>query len=201
MNRSRFSPLYEAPRPGYMFHMDIAGPFRISTSGGCRYLAVLVDDYSRRVFLFLLKLLSDFFETFKAFNRRLQSEFGRDRVIAQILSDSASYFESSHVMRDYCRQQGIFQLFSPPYTQELNGVAERTIRSVVTMARSMLLAAHAPPFLFGDSRLSYTLVICSTNSHTELELTLQNLAFDAGIPLQLNSRFALSAYGAVRPGL
>ena len=73
MNRSRFSPLYEAPRPGYMFHMDIAVPFRISTSGGCRYLAVLVDDYSRRVFLFLLKVLSEFFETFKAFNRRLQS--------------------------------------------------------------------------------------------------------------------------------
>ena len=151
INRNRLSPLYEAPRPGYMFHMDIAGPFRITTSGGCRFLAVLVDDYSRRLFLFLMKTTSEFFGIFQNFNRRLQSEFGRDKVIAQLLSDSASYFESSQVMRTYCRQQGIIQLFSPPYTQELNGVAERTIRTVVEMARTILIASQAPAFLFGES--------------------------------------------------
>ena len=46
-----------SPRPGYLLHSDCAGPFPVLTRTGKRYFKVLVDDYSRRVFVTLLKSL------------------------------------------------------------------------------------------------------------------------------------------------
>ena len=63
-------PLHQAPRPGYLFHCDVHGPFRCSTNGGATYLHVVVDDYSRFIFLFLSKS-SRFFELFSEHVKRV----------------------------------------------------------------------------------------------------------------------------------
>ena len=150
-------PLHQAPRPGYLFHCDVHGPFRCSTNGGATYLHVVVDDYSRFIFLFLSKS-SRFFELFSEHVKRVESQFGHERVVAQLKSDSATYYEKSAQLQEFCRKKGIVQLFSPPYTQELNGVAERCIRTVLEMTRCMLIHAGAPPSLRGEA-LMYAAVI------------------------------------------
>ena len=151
LSKHRKTPLHEAPRPGYMLHTDIKGPFSTNTRGGNRFLIVHVDDYSRKVFITMERTMSVYFERFKDLVRMLEAEFGRDKVVAQVLADSATYYERSQPLRDFCRQKGILQLFSPPYTQSLNGVAERTIRTLIDMARTMLVHAGAPRFLYGEA--------------------------------------------------
>ena len=151
LSKHRETPLHEAPRPGYMLHTDVKGPFSTNTRGGNRYLIVHVDDYSRKVFLTLERTTGIYFERFKDLVRKLEADFGRDKVVAQVLADSATYYERSQPLRDFCRQKGILQLFSPPYTQSLNGVAERTIRTLIGMARTMLIHAGAPRFLYGEA--------------------------------------------------
>ena len=151
LNKKRREPLHSAPRPAYLFHMDVAGPFRSTTRGGNRYILVLVDDYSRRPFVFLLKTTSEVSSVLQDFVKQIENEFGRKNVVAQLLADGASYFEKSTVLRDYCRKKGIYQLFSPPYTPSLNGVAERMIGTIVTMVRTMLVHAGAPKFLWGEA--------------------------------------------------
>ena len=148
-----------APRPGYLLHSDCAGPFPVSTRSGNRYFKVLVDDSSRRVFVALLKSLSEAFDVFKAEVLAMETEFGHDKVVAQFHADGATYFEKSSLMIAYLIKKGITALYSPPNTPELNGVAERTIRTLMEMALCMLRHAGAPNFLWGEAVLYATFIL------------------------------------------
>ena len=139
-------PQLAAPRPGYLLHSDCAGPFPVSTRTGKRYFKVLVDDCSRRVFVALLKSLSEAFPVFKDEVRAMEAEFGHDKVVAQFHADGATYFEKSSLMIAFLIQKGITALYSPPDTPELNGIAERTIRTLMEMALCMIRHADAPSF-------------------------------------------------------
>ena len=155
---TREEPHFCAPRPGYLFHVDTVGPFRVTTLGGGSYITLLVDDYSRFIFP-ILTADTSFFEDFKRFNARLKAEFGRDKVIAQIHGDSATYFEKHYGLREYCQTEGIVQLFSPPYTQELNNVVGRYVRTVFESARCMMIHANAPPSLLGEALVYSTYIL------------------------------------------
>ena len=112
-----------------------------------------MDDCSRRVFVALLKSLSEAFPVFKDEVRAMEAEFGHDKVVAQFHADGATYFEKSSLMIAFLIQKGITALYSPPDTPELNGIAERTIRSLMEMALCMLRHAGAPSFLWGEAVL------------------------------------------------
>ena len=141
----------DSPRAAYLLHADAAGPFRVATLGGARYLVVLVDDYSNHLTLFLLNSLSEFYPRFKELLSQLEAQFGREKVVAQLLTDNATYFEKSNPLAELCKQKGIYQLRSPPYTQERNGKAERTIGTVMAMTRALLIHAGAPLHLWGEA--------------------------------------------------
>jgi hypothetical protein len=73
--------LREAPRPAYLFHSDTIGPLRVTTKGGARYVLIFVCDYSRRIFVYFLKSLSEWLPVFKMFVARMEgycpSPFGQ----------------------------------------------------------------------------------------------------------------------------
>ena len=77
-----------------------------------------------------------------AFVRRLNAHFGR-AVVARLVTDSAPYFQG-HDLQHFNRTQGIDHTLLPPHTQELNGVCERTLGTVLSMAR-VAHSKHAPP--------------------------------------------------------
>ena len=140
-------PLFPAPRPAHTFHTDMVGKFRTPTKEGHHYLALLVDGYSKMLFAFLMHRKSDFPAIFKEFLSWLQAHFARSNVVAQLVSDGAKTFV--HALDEICRTHGIYQAFSPPYEQCFNGTAERNIRTLIEMTRTMLIEAGTPRFLFG----------------------------------------------------
>ena len=148
---SGIEPLGAAPRPAYLFHSDAMGPFRTPTRSGKRHVLILVDDYSRRCFVFLLKTTAEFFSLFKDFVARLEADFGKDKVIAQLRADGAGYYLENSALRAFCKQKGIYQVFSAPNTPELNAVSERTNRTLLEMTRALLIHAGAPSFLWGEA--------------------------------------------------
>jgi len=143
-------PLHEAPRPGYLLHTDTAGPFRVETRGGKKYALLFIDDYSRKLFLFLLRSLSETLPVFQEFIAQLEAEFGRDKVVAQLLADNFSSY-TQNAMAAFCKKKGIYQIFSAPYSHYLNPVAERSFRTLVEMSRTMLRHANAPRNLYGEA--------------------------------------------------
>ena len=46
-------------------HSDLWGPSRVSSIGGARYFLSLIDDYSRKVWIYFLKNKSETFLKFK----------------------------------------------------------------------------------------------------------------------------------------
>lgn len=52
---------------------------------------------------------------------------------------------------DFLKQHGIVRQLSVPYSPQQNGVAERANRTLVEMARSMLVHSNMPVFLWAEA--------------------------------------------------
>ena len=119
------SGLHTPIRPGYSWAWDHAGPFSMCTWGGNWYLSVKVDIFSGYVVTNLTQSTADCFDEWSTHVKQVDAHFGR-QVVAQMITDSAPYFEERQ-LQNFNKERGIIHVQSPPYTQELNGLAERTI--------------------------------------------------------------------------
>ena len=100
-------------RPSELLHLDLMGPTRTKSTGGKRYIMVIVDDFTRYTWVILLKSKSDAPEHVEALCTRLQNE--KNMKIDRIHSDHGKKFENSY-MESLCTRSGISQEFSAPIT-------------------------------------------------------------------------------------
>lgn len=68
-----------------LIHGDICGPITPTTTGGNRYFLLLVDDYSRVMWVYLLKSKDEALESFQKF--KVLVENGKDRKIKVLRTD------------------------------------------------------------------------------------------------------------------
>ncbi|CAI5526930.1 unnamed protein product [Closterium sp. Naga37s-1] len=115
---SSFPPI-EAPLQ--TLHLDVWGPARVRGQGHERYFLLVVDDYTRYT-------TSDF-------------------PALHLHSDRGGEF-SSDLLAAFCAEHGIRQTFTLPASPQQNGVAERRIGLVMEVARTSMIQAAAPHFLW-----------------------------------------------------
>jgi hypothetical protein len=111
-----------------------------------------IDVFSGKIFPAMVNSTGTAAEEWSSHVRQLEAHFGR-QVTSRLITDSAPYFES-HQLSNFNRQRGIVHTPSPPYTQELNGLAERTIGTVLSMTRTSMVEAGAPKRAYGECMLS-----------------------------------------------
>lgn len=58
-------------------HADVWGTSSVTSRGGCSYFLSVVDDFSRKVWVFLLKHKSDVFEKFKSWMCLVENQTGK----------------------------------------------------------------------------------------------------------------------------
>ncbi|CAI5984241.1 unnamed protein product [Closterium sp. NIES-65] len=142
-------PSTEAPLQ--TLHMDVWGPAPVRGQGHERYFLLVVDDYSRYTSVFPLRSKGAVTEVLIDWIRearlQLRRSFGSDFPVLRLHSDRGGEF-SSRLMRDYCRAQGIRQTFTLPDSPQQNGIAERRIGMVMNVARTSMMHAAAPHFLW-----------------------------------------------------
>ncbi|CAI5949163.1 unnamed protein product [Closterium sp. NIES-64] len=145
---SQFPPT-EAPLQ--TLHMDVWGPAPVRGQGHERYFLLVVDDYSRYTSVFPLRSKGAVTEVLIDWIRearlQLRKSFGSDFPVLRLHSDRGGEF-SSCLLRDYCRAQGIRQTFTLPDSPQQNGIAERRIGMVMDVARTSMMHAAAPHFLW-----------------------------------------------------
>ncbi|CAI7880953.1 unnamed protein product [Closterium sp. NIES-53] len=78
---------------------------------------------------------------------QLRERFGQDLPVLRLHSDRGGEF-SSNLLRDFCRGEGILQSFMIPDSPQQNGIAERRIGLVMEVARTSMIHAAAPHFLW-----------------------------------------------------
>ncbi|CAI7839529.1 unnamed protein product [Closterium sp. NIES-53] len=79
--------------------------------------------------------------------RQLSESFGSDLPVLRLHSDRGGEF-SSDLLRAFCRSEGIRQTFTLPASPQQNGTAERRIGMVMDVARTSMIHAAAPHFLW-----------------------------------------------------
>ena len=124
-----------------LVHSDVCGPMSIQSIGGSRYVMLIIDDYSRYIMAYILKHKSDAFQRFKEFATLVENQFGRR--IKKLWSDNGGEYVSNE-FRNYLKSVGIAYEETIPYCPQQNGVAERSNRTIIEVARSMLYHAHLP---------------------------------------------------------
>ena len=142
------SDTYEPSHPGRLVHADIAGPFRPSRIGNYRYVLVLVDDHSRWKSVYFLRNKSEapgkvrqFIASFNALASIGKAE--PVRVVGALHTDNAGELLSRE-FNELLDSELVAHSTCPAHVHQLNGVAERAIRSIFSLVRSQLVASHCP---------------------------------------------------------
>ncbi|CAI7825203.1 unnamed protein product, partial [Closterium sp. NIES-53] len=145
---SSFPPT-EAPLQ--TLHMDVWDPARVRGQGHERYFLLVVDDYSRYTTVFPLRSKGEVPEVLIDWIRgargQLSESFGSDLPDLRLHSDRGGEF-SSDLLRAFCHSEGIRQTFTLPASSQQNGIAERCIGMVMDVARTSMIHAAAPHFLW-----------------------------------------------------
>ncbi|KAK1644078.1 hypothetical protein QYE76_061883 [Lolium multiflorum] len=135
-------------RPLELLHLDLFGPSHYDTLGGSKYGLVIVDDYLRYSWVFLLKSKDETHREFITFAKKAQRTY--ESEIKAIRTDNGTEFKN-YTMQEFVDDEGIKHEFSAPYTPQQNGVVERKNRTIIEMARTMLSEFNSPHNFWGEA--------------------------------------------------
>ncbi|GJW08374.1 retrovirus-related pol polyprotein from transposon TNT 1-94 [Tanacetum coccineum] len=132
----------------YLLHMDLCGPMRVASVNGKKYILVIIDDYSQFTWVkclsskdealdFIIKFLKMIQVRLKVPVRRIRTNNGTEFVN----QTSCEYYEKVRISHET----------SVARSPQQNGVVERWNRTVIEAARTMLIYAKAPLFLWAEA--------------------------------------------------
>jgi len=129
-----------------LVHSDICGPMNVPSLGGARYFVTFIDDMSRYTEVIMLKKRSEVITAFKSYKKRAETGC----QIKKIRTDNAKEYLSKE-FNYFLEEEGIKRQLSVEYCPQQNGVAERANRTLVEMARCMLLQSGVPNSLWAEA--------------------------------------------------
>jgi hypothetical protein len=134
------SSTHRAEKPFDLVHLDLWTSPIVSVSG-YKYYLVMLDDCTHYLWTFPLKLKSDTFTTLSNFFAYVSTQFGC--TVKAIQCDNGHEFDNSST-RTFLLTKGALLRMSCPYTSPQNGKAERIIRSINNVIRTLLFQANLP---------------------------------------------------------
>ncbi|KAL4591437.1 hypothetical protein LXL04_004402 [Taraxacum kok-saghyz] len=146
---------------GDLIHLDVWGPYKVATTERCRYFLTVVDDYTRAVWVFLLKGKDEVFGHIVNFYNMIKNQF--DKTIKIVRSDNGTEFINQN-FNTFFETKGIIHQSSCVYTPQQNGIVERKHRHLLNVARSLLFQGGVPLRFWGECILTATYLINRTPS-------------------------------------
>ncbi|GJW32522.1 retrovirus-related pol polyprotein from transposon TNT 1-94 [Tanacetum coccineum] len=132
----------------YLLHMDLCEPMRVASVNGKKYILVIVDDYSRFTWVKFLASKDESPDFIIKFLKMIQVRL--NAAVRNIRTDNGTKFVNQ-TLRDYYEQVGISHETSVARTLQQYGVVEQRNRTLVEAARTMLIYAKAPLFLWAEA--------------------------------------------------
>lgn len=119
-----------------LVHTDLCGPMPIKSNGSNRYILTFVDDFSHKLFVYIIKRKSAVYKCFIKFRKMAEKQ--SEHSIKVLRSDNGTeYFNNA--FKKYCEHSGILQQRTAIHTPQQNGVAERMNRTLLEKVRCMLI--------------------------------------------------------------
>ncbi|KAJ0522113.1 putative RNA-directed DNA polymerase [Helianthus annuus] len=148
--RKSFSknPTWHASKPLQLVHSDICGPMQTSSIRGCKYFITFIDDFSRKIWVYFLKLKSEALYHFKTFKSLVENQM--DQKIKCIRTDRGGEYCGSE-FQEFLREKGIQHQLTTSYTPQQNGVAERKNRTIMELGLSMMKMMNVSNNLWAEA--------------------------------------------------
>jgi hypothetical protein len=121
----------KASDPFNVIWADVIGPIRPESYGKAKYVLILMDDFSRFVWSFLMKRKSEVTGIVRDFLR------GSGAGTKVFISDNGGEFTSKE-FKQMLKTFGVEQKFTVPYSPQMVGRNERQHRTLFERVRSML---------------------------------------------------------------
>jgi transposase InsO family protein len=149
-----------------LLHGDICGPITPATPSRNRYFLLLVDDYSRHMWVCLLPSKDAAATVIKRVQAAAERKMGK-KLLA-LRTDRGGEFAAGDFV-EYCAQLGVRRELTAPYTPQQNGVVERRNQTVVGTARSMLKAKGLPGVFWGEAVTTAVYLLNRSSSKSSVE--------------------------------
>ncbi|GJV74344.1 retrovirus-related pol polyprotein from transposon TNT 1-94 [Tanacetum coccineum] len=143
--------------------MDLCGPMRVASINGKKYILVIVDDYSRYTWVYFLHSKDETLDIIKKFIAHAQLNY--KAKVCKIHTDNGTEFKNATLKAHY-EKLGIMQQFSTARTPQQNGVVERRNRTLIEVARTMLIFSRLLEFLWDEA----VATACFTQNRSSMKL-------------------------------
>ncbi|GJY67048.1 retrovirus-related pol polyprotein from transposon TNT 1-94 [Tanacetum coccineum] len=132
----------------HTLHMDLCGPMRTESINGKKYVLVIVDDYTRFGWVRFLRTKDETPQVIEKFIVKTQRAL--NATVRFVRTDNGTEFVNK-TLDGWFESVGISHETSVPRSPQQNGVVERRNRTLMEAARTMLIFAKAPLFLWAEA--------------------------------------------------
>lgn len=101
----------------------------------------IVDYYSRKLWLFILKNKNNAHETFKSWRTLIENQTGK--IMKRLRTNNGLEY-CANELTEYCKKNGIARHRIVAGTPQKNGLAERFNRTILERVRCMLISSGLP---------------------------------------------------------
>jgi hypothetical protein len=136
---------------------------------------IFVDDYSRFTWIYMLKNRSNLVPIFQTFHKMIQTQFSC--TIKVFRSDNAYEYNDKSFL-SILDSNGTLLHRSCPYTSQQNCHAERKLRHILDVVRTLLISASVPEHFLGEAALTAVYTINRLPSPTTHKKSLFELPYD-----------------------
>ena len=178
-------------------HSNLWGPSKHPTLGGGRYFLSIIDNFSRKVWIYILKIEEQAFQKFKEWKMMVEVQTGRK--VKKLRTDNGWEFVKSE-FEDYCKMHDILRHKTVAYTPQQNGLAERMKKSILERVRCMLSYAKLPKSFWGEA-INTAVYLINRCPSVALNFKVPKEVWNGVPPNYKHMRtFGCVAYAHVSPG-
>lgn len=135
-------------KPVERVYTDVIGPMRHQSIGKAKYFVTLLDEYSGYSMVRFMVRKNETAERLKEMICEMENLFtSKVKLLSCVNRNSVKWVRSDgggeyvgHQLQDWFKRRGIMHEVTTAYSPESNGSAERLNRSLLDMARTMMLS-------------------------------------------------------------
>ena len=127
--------------------MDLFSLVNVLSINKSSYYLVVIDDYSRFTWVFLLSNKNGITDLIKKFIVMIENQM--NEKVKALRTDNGTKFKNA-ILDHFCADRGILRRYSAVQTPQQNGVAERGNRTLIDAARTILCDSKLPIFLWAE---------------------------------------------------
>jgi len=160
-HRNKFKSTLTRPSASHPLHTvsaDLAGPVEVEGNediidviGTQKYVSVILDEYSRMLFVKILSNKSGTAQHLIEWIPKAESQ--TNRRLVNFRSDGGGEYTSTLITK-YLTERGVDVKTTSVHTPQHNGKAERAIRTIFEVARAMLIHAQLDDVFWGYATMA-----------------------------------------------